>query len=91
MRYRLHHKSGLLSLINSVNGLIRNPDRMVQLEKICNAYNIVFIYPQPLIFSNGWLAGFFDADGTVTINKSNNQLSISIGQKTPYLLEPLIN
>ncbi len=91
MRYRLHHKSGLLSLIHSVNGLIRNPNRMVQLEKICNAYDIIFIYPKPLIFSSGWLAGFFDADGTVTINKSNNQLSISIGQKTPYLLEPLVD
>lgn len=29
--------------------------------------------------------------GVVTINKSNNQLSISICQKTPYLLEPLTN
>jgi hypothetical protein len=91
IRYRLHHKIGLLSLIKAVNGHIRNPNRMVQLEKICKAYNLTFIYPLPLTFSNGWLAGFFDADGTITINKSNTQLSISVSQKTPYLLNPLIN
>ena len=90
VRYRLHHKSGLLSLISAVNGLIRHPNRMVQLKRICDAYKILFIYPEPLTFSNGWLAGFFDGDGTITINGLNNQLSISIGQKTPYLLEPLV-
>ncbi|ODV64581.1 COX1-domain-containing protein, partial [Hyphopichia burtonii NRRL Y-1933] len=35
--------------------------------------------------------GFFDADGTVTINNTNNQLSISISQKTTELLQPLID
>lgn len=84
MRYRLHHKSGLLSLINSVNGLIRNPDRMVQLEKICNAYDIIFIYPKPLIFSSGWFAGFFDANNKFyrgihtsrTLSKGENNLVV---------------
>jgi len=37
------------------------------------------------------LSGFFDSDGTITINKTNLQLSISISQKTKELLEPLIN
>jgi len=91
IRYRLHHKSGLLFLINSVNGLIRNPSRMIQLEKICNLYKIPYIYPISLNQNNGWLAGFFDADGTITINQSNFQLSISISQKTPYLLTILAN
>jgi hypothetical protein len=36
------------------------------------------------------LSGFFDADGTVTINKSNTQLSISASQKTSEILQPLI-
>lgn len=80
-RYRLHHKSGLLSLINAVNGLIRNPNRMVQLEKICNAYDIIFIYPKPLNFSNGWMAGFFDARGLIDYKFEGNnkpQLFISV-------------
>jgi LAGLIDADG endonuclease len=33
---------------------------------------------------------FFYADGTVTINKTNTQLSISISQKTAELLQPLV-
>ncbi len=90
IRYRLHHKEGLLNLINSVNGHIRNSNRMLQLTKITIYYNINFIYPQPLIKNNGWFAGFFDADGTIIINKINMQLSISINQKTVQLLEPLV-
>ena len=90
IRYRLHHKSGLLSLINAVNGLIRNPTRIIQLNKICVNYNITFLFPNKLTYNNGWMAGFFDADGTITINKTNHQLSISISQKTTQILEPLV-
>ena len=90
IRYRLHHKSGLLNLINDVNGLIRNPTRIIQLNKICVYYNITFLFPNKLTYNNGWIAGFFDADGTITINKTNHQLSISISQKTTQILEPLV-
>lgn len=90
LRYRLHHKAGLLSLINDVNGLIRNPNRILQLNKICIHYGLVFIFPNKLTYNNGWFAGFFDADGTVTINKTNTQLSISATQKTTQILEPLL-
>lgn len=65
LRYRLHHKEGLLNLINSVNGLIRNPNRMVQLNKICDKYNIIFKFPECLTYNNGWLAGFIDSDGSI--------------------------
>jgi hypothetical protein len=91
LRYRLHHKSGLLSLIYDVNGHIRNSNRLIQLKKICEKYNLSLIYPDKLIYNNGWLAGFFDSDGTVTINKTNNQLTISVSQKTSELLLPLID
>lgn len=90
IRYRLHHKEGLIHLINDVNGKIRNSNRMQQLTKITNLYNIHFIYPLPLTKDNGWFAGFFDADGTVTINKNNMQLAISVSQKTVELLDPLV-
>jgi hypothetical protein len=53
LRYRLHHKAGLLNLIQGVNGLIRNPVRMLQLGKICDKYGINLIYPQPLTYNNG--------------------------------------
>lgn len=90
LRYRLHHKSGLLKLINDVNGHIRYSHRLVQLNKICHKYELSLIYPEKLNFNSGWLSGFFDADGTVTINKSTTQLSISLSQKTSELLQPLI-
>lgn len=89
IRYRLHHKEGFLLLVNDVNGYIRNSNRLIQLSKICDKYNISLIYPDKLKYNNGWMAGFFDADGTISINKSNTQLSISISQKTSELLQPL--
>lgn len=90
LRYRLHNKEGLLNLINDVNGHIRNPIRLIQLNYICVKYNIVLNFPEKLTFDNGWFSGFFDADGTITINSSNWQLSISAGQKTSEILTPLI-
>jgi hypothetical protein len=89
LRYRLHHKSGLLLLIKNVNGKIRNSNRLIQLNKICVKYNLDMIYPNKLTYKNGWVSGFFDADGTITINSSNSQLSISISQKTSELLLPI--
>lgn len=53
LRYRLHHKAGLLGLIEGVNGLIRNPTRILQLGKICNKYGIELKDPQPLTYYNG--------------------------------------
>lgn len=91
LRYRLHHKEGLLNLINDVNGHIRNPYRLVQLNKICIKYSISVILPEKLTYDNGWLSGLFDADGTIILNNSNSQLSISASQKTSELLSPLID
>jgi hypothetical protein len=53
LRYRLHHKEGLLKLINDVNGLIRNPNRLVQLNKICIKYDLNLIFPEKLTHNNG--------------------------------------
>ena len=46
VRYRLHNKEGIIYLINSVNGLIRNPNRILQLGKICEKYEIALKYPK---------------------------------------------
>ena len=90
LRYRLHNKEGLLNLIHDVNGHIRNPIRLIQLNYICVKYNITLNYPTKLTLYDGWLSGFFDADGTITINSSTWQLSISAGQKTSEILTPLV-
>jgi hypothetical protein len=43
LRYRLHHKDGLIKLISCINGEIRNPIRLVQFSRLCNKYNIELI------------------------------------------------
>ena len=53
VRYRLHHKKGLLDLMNAVNGEIRNPTRILQFNKLCLIYNIVYIHSKPLDYFNG--------------------------------------
>lgn len=89
-RYRLHHKFGLILLLNDLKGLLRNSKKILQYISLCIRYKIVYENPKKLYFESGWMAGFFDADGTITINKSNYQLSISISQKTAELINPLI-
>lgn len=89
VRYRLHHKEGLLKLINDLNSgtLLRNPTRLAQLNKIGLKYNIpIQLSPLNLPpWSHGWFSGFFDGSGTVTLNSSNNQitntLSVCVSQK----------
>jgi hypothetical protein len=90
LRYCLRHKAGFLALVNDVNGLIRSSNRLVQLNKICDKYDLDLIYPSKLNYDNGWLAGFFDANGSISINTTNGQLSISIAQKTAEMLYPLV-
>ncbi len=91
LRYCLRHKEGFLALVHDVNGEIRNSYRLMQLNKICLKYGITLIYPSKLTYSNGWLSGFFDADGSVTLNSNNGQLAITLTQKTSEILQPLLD
>lgn len=91
LRYCLRHKEGYLALVKDVNGEIRNPVRLMQLNKLCLKYNIALIYPEKFTSENGWLSGFFDADGTITLDKCNGQLAIALTQKTSEVLQPLID
>jgi len=91
LKYKLSHKKGLIILINGVNGLIRNPIRMLQMNKLCLKYGIELLYPKPLTFYNGWLSGFIDSDGSIYMSEESGQVFISATQKNKYLLEPLIH
>lgn len=91
LRYYLQHKEGFLALVNDINGEIRNSYRLMQLNKICLKYEIALIYSDKLTYNNGWLSGFFDADGSVTLNSNNGQLAISLTQKTSEILQPLLD
>ena len=90
VRYKLRHKKGLILLINDVNGLIRNPARLLQMNKLCVKYDIKLKYPKPLTFNDGWLSGFIDSDGSIYYNEASGQTFIGLTQKNKYLLEPLI-
>lgn len=89
VRYRLNNKAGMLNLISDVNGNIRNPVRLLQLNKICSRYGMELKWPKKLDYMNGWLSGIFDSEGTIKINKENGKLSISVYQKTTEILEQL--
>lgn len=78
VRYRLNHKIGMIELICRVNGFIRNTIRVSQFQKICIHFNIVYLKPQPLTINDGYIAGFFDADGTICINIIKNSQKDSI-------------
>ena len=90
LRYRLHHKEGLLNLIDKVNGLIQNPIRILQLGKICAKYNLELKDPKPLTYFNGWLSGFFDTDGSVYLNDLSGQIFITASQKNRFILDALV-
>ena len=90
LRYRLHHKKGLLKLINKINGLLQNPIRILQLGKICGLYGIELKESKPLTYYNGWLAGFIDTDGSIYLNDSSGQMYITASQKNRYILDALV-
>jgi ubiquinol-cytochrome c reductase cytochrome b subunit len=68
LRYRLAHKEGILELIDRINGSIRNSQRIPQFQKICEKFNIPFINALALTSMSGYSAGFFDADGTISLS-----------------------
>jgi len=90
-KYKLRNRAGLIALINDVNGLIRNPTRLLQINKLCEKFNIELKYANNVIFNHGWLSGFIDSDGSVYFNEASGQVFISISQKNKHLLEPLIH
>lgn len=47
LRYRLHHKEGILELVSRINGHIRNSVRLEQLKKVCDILNIPLLEPKP--------------------------------------------
>ena len=62
----------------------------MQLNKICLKYDISTVLPNKLTYNNGWLSGFFDSDGSIAINKTTGQVSITITQKTKEMLEYIV-
>nr|AIT94633.1 putative LAGLIDADG homing endonuclease [Chlorosarcina brevispinosa] len=81
IRFRIKNKAGMVNCINCINGEIRNSIRIEQFQKVCHHLQIPYIPAKPLTLDNGYTAGLFDADGTITIcvNKSSAKDSIRSG------------
>lgn len=98
VRLRIHNKQGMIDLINKINGLIRYPQRLAQLEKLCLIYDIPFKSPKILTNQSSYFSGLMDSDGTVTMSfkKSKHspivrpQLTISITSRNRNDLEILV-
>ena len=91
LRYRLHHKKGLIFLVEKVNGFLRNPVRILQLGKICDKYNIAAKPSETLTYDSAWFSGFFDSDGSIYINILSSQVFITASQKNRFILDDLVN
>lgn len=89
LKYKLQNPKGLIKLVNDINGLIKNPVRIIQLNQICVKYKIELLEPQSLTYNDGWFSGILDSDGSIHIEEKPWQLTISVTQKNRYLLEPL--
>jgi hypothetical protein len=85
IRYRLHHKAGIIELIERINGNIHNILRYKELEKLCEIYKIPLKEAMTITYYNGWFAGIFDSKGLIEITNNFN-LSIKITLKYPNLL-----
>lgn len=88
-RYQLSNRKGLMNLLLRINGLIRNPTRMLQLSKVCNHYGLELKMPKELTKENGWFSGLIDSDGSIYINPKIKRVEITVSQKNIYLLEIL--
>ena len=91
LKYQLRDKKGLITLLEGVNGLIRNPTRMLEMNKLCQKYKIELLFPKPLLFNSGWLSGFVDSEATsVHLEEDTPRVLIVMRQKNKYLLDPLV-
>ena len=81
IRYRLTSKKKIIELLFRINGHIRNTVRFIQFKKLCYFLNIFYKKANPLTKKNAYMAGFFDADGTIciTVKKTSHQNSIKSG------------
>ncbi|KAL3622995.1 cytochrome c oxidase subunit 1 [Castilleja foliolosa] len=82
-RYRRNNHLGMIKLMNCINGHIRHSARLLQLHRVCQVLEIPVILPIPLDAQSNWFAGFFDADGTISIAMKHGlpQLSIRVTNK----------
>jgi hypothetical protein len=68
----------MITLIHCINGYIRHTSRLEQLHRVCQQLNLPVVYPTNLSKESSWFAGFFDADGTITMSMKNQRPQLSL-------------
>jgi hypothetical protein len=56
--------------VRGLNGHLRNTVRVEQFKKLCEIVKVSFLVAPPLTIENGYIAGFFCADGSIYLNCS---------------------
>jgi len=83
--YYLSKREHLITLVHKVNGHIRATSRTVQFKALCELLNVAYIRPIPLMANDPYLSGFFDADGSLGVEysnqKSNAGLKMNVASK----------
>ena len=64
------------------NRLLLGPTQVI---RFCNLYNITYIEPNVLEPNDPYLAGMFDADGSVDLNASNTERRVGISMSSKYI------
>jgi len=98
VRFRLHNKRSVEDIVNRINGLVRYPQRIIQLKKLCNLYGIEYIESTVPTKKTAYFAGIFDSDGTITcslkkpkhVKWAKPQLTISVSSKNKDDLDILV-
>lgn len=88
-RWRLHNKAGMLQLLQYINGKLHLPKRQCQLQKVCAALQHQCLPVKQISEKNGWIAGFYEAEGYFHLNRSTLQCSITLSQKDRTILEEI--
>lgn len=86
-RWRMYRREGMEGLIKRINGRILTKTREEQLGRVCKVLGIEKKEGK-LKMEEGWLAGFFDAEGNLGV-MNKNTLYLSIGQKDREILEEI--
>jgi len=89
VKYKLINEYGLRSLLEDINGLVKNPTRLLQMSKICQKFDMELKYSDKIKYYSGWFSGFIDSDGSIYYKESPLQVFISITQKNKFLLDLL--
>lgn len=89
-RLRLHNNNEIIDLINRINGKLLTKIKKEKLKLFCQKLNIPLIEQEFSLLTNSWFTGFFDAEGSINSNTSNNQIVFSISQKEEEILKKIL-